>query len=156
MKKKRSWQAKLHQQRDLPKVVEIGEKMSTRWGRGTCAIPSPAEVDEAMKMVPCGKVTTINHIRHYIAGKHGATIGCPMTTGIFAWIAAHAAAEALEEGKTAITPFWRTLKNDGALNEKYPGGQESQKARLEAEGHQVIVKGKRWLVKDFILSIYGT
>ncbi len=50
-----------------------------------------------------------------------------------------------------ITPYWRTLKTGGILNEKYPGGLKNLKKRLEAEGHTVIQKGrsKHFLVKDF-------
>ena len=47
-----------------------------------------------MKKVRRGKLTTIDAIRRALAAKHGVTIACPMTTGIFAWIAAHAANEA--------------------------------------------------------------
>lgn len=47
------------------------------------------------------------------------------------------------------TPYWRTLKKDGELNEKYPEGIDGQKFRLEMEGHTVIQKGKRYFVKDF-------
>ena len=64
-------------------------------------------------------------------------------------IAAHAAEEALAAGKKRVTPFWRTLKVGGELNAKYPGGIEGLKARLEAEGHQIVPKGKRWFVKGF-------
>jgi len=67
-----------------------------------------------------------------------------MTTGIFAWVAAHAAAEAAAQGKQDITPYWRTLKSGGQLNEKYPGGLEAQAARLREEGHPIEPgKGKR-------------
>jgi alkylated DNA nucleotide flippase Atl1 len=47
------------------------------------------------------------------------------------------------------TPYWRTLKNNGELNKKYPGGAENQKKLLEKEGHVIINKGKRIFVKDF-------
>ena len=50
------------------------------------------------------------------------------------------------------TPYWRTLKAGGELNEKYPGGAAAQKAKLEAEGHTVIEKGRtniRYFVKDY-------
>ena len=60
-----------------------------------------------------------------------------MTTGMFALIAARAAEEAIAEGKGDITPYWRTLKSGGELNEKYPGGVEAQAARLRAEGHTI-------------------
>ncbi len=64
-------------------------------------------------------------------------------------IAARAAHEAMEEGKKRITPYWRTLKSGGEVNPKYPGGIEDQKARLEAEGHKVIQRGRTYLVKDY-------
>jgi len=55
------------------------------------------------------------------------------------------------EGKKDITPYWRTLKSKGELNEKFPGGVEAQAARLQAEGHTIEPgKGKKPpKVKDF-------
>lgn len=143
-KPRRSWQEKLADNKGLPKVQEITDKMSKRWGTGTVVIPAPKEVDEIMRKVPEGKLITINEIRAILAQKHGATIGCPITTGIFAWIAANAAAEAATEGKQDISPYWRTLKSGGQLNEKYPGGAEAQAARLREEGHTIEAgKGKK-------------
>ena len=150
-KAKKSWQEKLADDKGLPKVSEITGKMSTRWGTGTVVIPAPREVDEIMKKVPEGKLITISEIRAILAKKHGASIGCPLTTGIFAWVAAHAAEEAAAEGKKDVTPYWRTLKSSGELNIKYPGGVETQAARLKKEGHTVEPgKGKKPpRVKDF-------
>jgi len=132
-------------------ALKITDKMSKRWGTGTVVVPAPKEVDEIMRKVPAGKVTTINEIRAKLAQEHGATIGCPMTTGIFAWIAANAANEVAEEGKRDVTPYWRTLKSGGQLNGKYPGGVEAQTACLEKEGHVIEPgKGKKLpKVKDF-------
>jgi len=125
--------------------------MSKRWGTGTIVIPAPREVDEIMKQVPKGKLITVSEIRALLAKKHGATIGCPLTTGIFANIAAHAAEEAAAEGEKNITPYWRTLKSGGELNEKFPGGVEAQAAHLREEGHTIEPgKGKKPpKVKDF-------
>ncbi|MFQ5865634.1 MAG: hypothetical protein ACE5IW_10430 [bacterium] len=148
-KPRKPWQEKLADSKDLPKVEKITEKMSKRWGTGTVVIPAPKEVDEIMKKVPEGKLITINQIRATLAQKHNATIGCPITTGIFAWIAANAAEEAAIEGKKNITPYWRTLKTGGVINEKYPGRVEAQKKLLEKEGHEVIQKGKKYVVFDF-------
>lgn len=150
-KTRKSWREKLADDKGLPKVVEINGKMSKRWGTGTVVIPAPLEVDEIMRKIPKGKLTTINQIRAALAEKHGATIGCPITTGIFAWIAAHAADEASAEGEENITPYWRTLKSGGELNEKYPGGAGAQAARLREEGHTIESgKGKKPpKVKDF-------
>ena len=150
-KARKSWREKLADSKDLPKVVEINDKMSKRWGTGTVVIPAPREVDEIMKTVPRGKVVTVNRIRALLAQKHGASIGCPITTGIFAWVAAHAAEEAAAEGEKDITPYWRTIKSDGSLNPKFPGGLEAQAAHLREEGH-IIEEGKGKKpprVKDF-------
>jgi alkylated DNA nucleotide flippase Atl1 len=153
MAKKTSWREKLAQSRDLPKVEEITDKMTQRWGSGTVVIPAPMEVDEMMRRVPAGRLTTIKDIRAALAAKHNATIGCPLTTGIFAWVAAHAAEEAGREGEEHITPYWRTLKDGGVINEKYPGGAEGQKTLLEKEGHQVTQKGKRNVVIGYEKSL---
>ena len=149
MRRKKSWQEKLADNKGLPKVTRIDERMSQRWGSGTLVIPAPLEVDALMRKVPKGKLTTINQLRSALAERHGATIACPITTGIFAWIAAHAAAEAHDEGKKRITPYWRTLKADGELNPKYPGGIEHLTELLSEEGHRVVRKGKRYFVNDF-------
>jgi len=148
-RKKRTWREKLADSKNLPKVAEIDCTKSKRWGEGTFVIPAPLEVDAAMKKVRRGRLTTIDAIRAALAKKHGTTIACPLTTGIFAWIAAHAADEAEAEGRARITPYWRTLKSGGELNPKYPGGIKNLRARLVAEGHRVVKKGRRHFVADF-------
>lgn len=148
-KAKKSWTEKLHNAHGLPKVEKITGKTSKRWGKGTVAIPAPIEVDALIRKVPKGKVTTINEIRRAIAKKHKATIGCPITCGIFAWISAWAAEEQKTQGKKNITPWWRTLKSDGSLNEKYPGPIVLQKKLLEQEGQTIIKKGKKYLVANY-------
>jgi hypothetical protein len=153
MAKKKTWREKLADAKELPKVVKITGKMSKRWGKGTVVIPAPAEVDAIMKNVPAGRLITIDGIRERIARKHGATIACPITTGIFAWIAAHAAAEAAQEGAADITPYWRTLKANGELNPKYPGGVAGLQKLLEAEGQTVVTRGKRVFVADYVQSL---
>ena len=74
-KLRKSWREKLAEDKDLPRVVEITENMSQRWGTGTVCIPAPREVDEIMRMAPRGKLITINQIREAVAKRHGATIG---------------------------------------------------------------------------------
>lgn len=148
MKPRKSWRDKLADDKDLPKVGPVIGKTTTKWGTGLMVIPAPREVDAVMKRVPKGRVTTINEVRAALARRHGADFGCPITTGIFAWIAAHAAEEAAAEGRKRITPYWRTLKTGGQLNEKYPGGVAVLKRRLEAEGHRVVKKGRRHVVAE--------
>ena len=120
-----------------------------RMGQGKMLIPSPVEVNAVMKKVHKGRLITIDLVGKFLAAKHGVRATCPMTTGIFAWIAANAAEEAREKGRKRITPYWRTLKTGGELNAKYPGGVENLKAKLENEGHSIEQRGKRFFVSDF-------
>ncbi len=60
-----------------------------------------------------------------------------------------------EAPELANVPYWRTLKNDGFLNEKYPGGQEAHKTRLEAEGIGVRARGKKYQVVDWEKHLFS-
>ena len=78
VKSKETWREKLGStamRQSLPRVVEVNEKMSKKWGEGTCVIPSPVEVDALMKSVPVGKLITINQIRAFMATKYKASFG---------------------------------------------------------------------------------
>lgn len=151
---KKSWKEKLSDSKGLPKTGVIEGKMTRRWGEGTMVIPAPLEVDAVMRKIPKGKLITINEIRGVLAAKHRVDVGCPITTGIFAWIAAHAAEEDAAAGKKRITPYWRTLKANGELNQKYPGGVDGLSRKLREEGHRIVQKGRRYFVSDFQSSIF--
>jgi len=150
---KKTWREKLADDKDLPKVVKLEGHAAQRWGGETIAIPAPREVDALMRKVPRGKLATTNELRAAVARQHDAAVGCPVTTGIFAWMAAHAADEASSQGEADITPYWRILKMKGELNQKFPGGIPALTARLQAEGHVVIQRGKRYFVQDFEQSL---
>ncbi len=149
MAHKKSWTEKLHQSKDLPKIVQITGKMARSWGKGSCVVPAPMEVDHLMRQVKRGRVITSHELRTALAAYHEADLACPLTTGIFGWIAAHAAVEVEEQGERRPTPWWRTLKAGGELNPKYPGGLERQRALLESEGHSVTARGKRLFVEGY-------
>lgn len=149
MKIRKSWAEKLADDKGLPKVGRVEGKMSKRFGTGLMVIPAPREVDALMRQVPKGRVTTINELRANLARRHKADFACPITTGIFSWIAANAAAEAAAAGRKRITPYWRTLKVGGELNPKYPGGIPEVARRLVAEGHTIKHRGPRAFVVEF-------
>jgi len=107
------------------------------------------EVVQMMKKVLTVNLITIVEICKKIAKKHKVKACCSLTTGIFITIAANASEEAAEQGKDLGIPYWRTLKADGSLNEKYPGGSGAQKEKLEDEGFKVIQKGKRYFVQNY-------
>jgi len=145
--KRKTWREKLVDNKGFPKVIDAAT--SKRGGTGTFVIPAPLEVDELMRHVPKGKLITIEKLRETLARKHGATTACPITTGIFSWIAAYAAVEAAAGSVKDTTPYWRTLKSKGELNPKYPGGIPALKRKLSGEGHKIVQKGKRFFVADF-------
>jgi alkylated DNA nucleotide flippase Atl1 len=146
---RKSFRQKLADSKDLPRLEAIPPQLAVRWGvTGTMVIPAPREVDEVMRRVPRGQLITVNQIRAALARKHGVDTACPITTGIFASIAARAAGEDEAEGRRRVAPYWRTLKGSGELNPKYPGGLAEQKKRLRAEGHEIVTRGKRAFVAE--------
>ena len=146
---KKDFNAVLHDSKDMPKFRTITDQASIeKYGGDRMYFAPPIDYDRVMRQVPEGKVITVGEIRDYFAKVSGADFTEPITAGIFVSIAAWASAPR-EEDKT---PYWRTLKANGELNEKYPGGVKSQKSKLEAEGHTVITRGRtniRYYVKDY-------
>jgi alkylated DNA nucleotide flippase Atl1 len=110
---------------------------------------NPSEVMAIMKRVPKGRLITIVEICRQIARNHDVKGCCSLTTGIFIMTAANAVEEARRQGEPLDIPYWRTLKADGFLNEKYPGGQEAHKRLREGENFQVIARGKKYQVVDY-------
>ena len=151
----KTWRERLAGYKNLPLVKPIPLPMQARHGQGSIVIPSPQEVDAIMHKIPPTRLVTIFQISDQLAYQHGTTIGCTVTTGIFANMAARAAGEDEADGKRA-TPYWRCLKNNGELNAKYPGGISALMSRLEAEGHTVVQKGKRFVVQDFEKQLVST
>lgn len=150
--RKKTWQEKLEDRKDFPKILELKSnfpcyralrKMGAEEGDSVVLAP-PSDVDAIMREVPEGRLITLKQICEELAEKHGAQYCCTLTTGIFITIAANAAEET-----NGDNPYWRTLKNDGELNKKFPGGLERQRQLLEREGHTVISRGKRLFVDGY-------
>lgn len=155
--KKKSWQEKLADKKNLPKVLKLQKtfpcynavhKMGAEAGDEVVLV-NPSEVVAIMKQVPKGKLITLAEICKSLAKKHQVKGCCSLTTGIFTMTAANAAEEAASQGTALDIPYWRTLKIDGYLNEKYPGGVLAHKKLLEQEDFTVLSKGKKYFVKDF-------
>ena len=154
MKTRTTWREKLEKEQE-PKIVDIPPKMAKRFGTGKMLIPRPLDVDALIRKVKKGKLVTQAQIRERLAKDFHADCACPITTGIFIRIAAEAAEEDRRGGKRQITPYWRVIKPDGSLNEKFPGGPKAQAASLRKEGHRIQPgKGKKPpRVKDFEKSL---
>ncbi len=137
---KKDFNAMLHDQKDMPKFQTITDKASIeKYGGDRMYFAPPIDYDTIMKMIPSGKVITVGKIREHFAKKSGADFTEPITAGVFVSIAAWASHQRTDDK----TPYWRTLKANGELNEKYPGGAMAQKEKLEAEGHTIIQKGRK-------------
>lgn len=151
---KKDFNAMLRDSKDMPKIQIITDQKSIeKYGGDRMYFAPPMDYDAAMRRVPCGKLTTVGDIRAWFAEQSGADFTEPITAGIFVSIAAWASYQRGEDE----TPWWRTLKANGELNPKYPGGAEAQKEKLEAEGHTVIRKGRtniKYVVKDYEKALY--
>ena len=124
------------------------KKSIEKYGGNKMYFAPPIDYDKVMKQIPCGRVITVGKIREHLAKLNGADFTEPITAGIFVSIAAWASYQRSNDE----TPYWRTLKANGELNEKYPGGVEAQKEKLEAEGHTILQKGRKnikYFVKDY-------
>lgn len=151
---KKDFNAMLHDNKDMPKFKTITDKASIeKYGGNRMYFAPPIDYDIVMKKVPLGKVITVGEIREHFAKQSGADFTEPITAGVFVSIAAWASYQRSDNE----TPYWRTLKANGELNEKYPGGALAQKEKLEKEGHIIIQKGRkniRYYVKDYENALF--
>ena len=128
---RKDFNAMLHDSKDMPKLqIVTDEKTIAKYGGNRMYFAPPLDYDRVMKRIP------------------------PITAGIFVSIAAWASYQRDHDK----TPYWRTLKAKGELNPKYPGGVEAQRAKLEAEGHTIVCRGRknlRYYVQDYEKALYN-
>ena len=151
---KKDFNAMLQNSKDMPKIQIITDKKSIKkYGGNRMFFAPPLDYDCVMRRIPYGKLITVGDIRAHFARENQADFTDPITAGIFVSICAWASFQrTIDE-----TPYWRTLKTNGELNPKYPGGAEAQRAKLETEGHTVVTKGRtniRYFVKDYEKTLY--
>lgn len=150
----KDFNAMLRESKGMPKLqIVTDQKTIQKYGGSRMYFAPPLAYDQAMKQIPWGKVTTVGELRRHFAALGGGDFTDPITAGIFVSIAAWAS----HQRQTDETPYWRTLKADGELNPKYPGGIEAQRAKLEAEGHTILAKGRkniRYFVQDYEQALF--
>lgn len=151
---KKDFNAMLRRDNGMPRIQTVTDEAAIRtYGGSRMLLAPPLAYDALMRRVPAGKLTTVGELRAHLARESGADFTDPMTAGIFVSIAAWASHQRSEDK----IPYWRTLKAGGELNPKYPGGVEAQRARLEAEGHTVVQRGRknlRYYVQDYEKALY--
>ncbi len=151
---KKDFNAMLREDKGMPRVQVVTDPATIqKYGGERMYFAPPMDYDRVMKQVPEGRVITVGIIRAHFARQNGADFTEPITAGVFVPIAAWAS----EQRGTDKTPWWRTLKTNGELNPKYPGGVEEQRKRLEAEGLEVVCRGRknlRYYVKDYKAALW--
>ena len=151
----KDFNAMLHRETDMPRIQIVTDEATIRkYGGERMFFAPPLAYDAAMRRVPFGRVITVGDIRAHFARENGADFTDPITAGIFVSIAAWAS----NQRATDETPWWRTLKANGELNPKYPGGAEAQARLLEAEGHRIVRRGRtniRYYVEDYERALFS-
>jgi hypothetical protein len=130
----KSWKQKL----DGGKPAHV-EVLSKRFGGAPegakMLVATPRLVDDYMRAVPRGEQRTVALMRSELAAAHGADVSCPISTSIFARIAAEAALEETTMGVALddVTPFWRVIEEDGTVAKKLSCGSDFIRSRRAAE-----------------------
>lgn len=162
---KKTWFEKMQDKPGYPKVLNLEKgfpcynavhSMGADEG-DPVVIVNPSEVIPLMASVPEGKLVTIIEICKHIALKHQVKGCCSLVTGIHIMTIANAVEESRANGThpgLVAIPWWRTVKSDGYLNEKFPGGQDAHKTRLESEGILLKARGNKWQVAELAQHLY--
>ncbi len=156
----KTWQEKMVDKKAYPKKLKIEKGFpcyNALHAIGVNAhdeivITNASDVKKIMETVPKGKIITLEQICKSLGKKYKVIAACSLVAGIHTMTVANAVEEAKAEGKKDVTPWWRTVKNQGELNHKFPGGVEAQKKLLEKEGYKFTIKGKKnikYFIKDY-------
>jgi hypothetical protein len=121
----------------LPKLRPDARPKIVPDRRGRMLVPTPMLVALEVRKVPKGRLITTTQLRDRLARASHADLTCPMTTGIFLNIVAGAAEEAIGAGQRPVAPYWRVVRPDGSLSEKFPIRTGAQAAHLRREGHRL-------------------
>ncbi len=119
----KSWAEKL--QGGQP--AHISRMTKAMWGlkRGDkLFIATPKMVFDYMRSIRKGSTRTMGQMRASFAEAHGADGTCPMTSSIFARIAAEAALADVAAGAPVekVTPFWRLIDEKSPIARKLSCG----------------------------------
>ena len=142
MMKKKSWREKLNEVEE--KIHEITPDWEEKLGKGKILIPNARDIERLIRETKKGELLTNDVIRDELAKEKNVQVTAAIPTGVYLKYVALAAEEEKEMGKTEVTPYWRVLKPDGAVNIKFPISVQKLTELLELEGHQIeFSKGKK-------------
>lgn len=134
--KRKTWKEKLATTSDGPKVERLDKKFADIPEGATMLVATPAIVDAYIRHIPRGMHTSLLQMRKDLAVEYNAEYTCPLTSGIFLRIAAEAAWEEYNAGRSLkqITPFWRMIDKKAPVCKKLTFGTDFIKEQRENEG----------------------
>jgi len=131
---RKTWREKMNPDAKM-KLIRLEKKYMGAEPGAKMLVATPEIVRDYISSIPRGQTRTAKQIRDDLARSHKAQITCPTSTGIFVRIAAEAALEELNEGKSIkkITPFWRAVDPDSPAAQKLTCGPDFVRARRKEE-----------------------
>jgi hypothetical protein len=129
------------------RVETLATAKGPQFPAGRMLISSPRDIEAVIERIPSGRVLRVSDLRLSLAKSHKADYTCPLTTGIFVRVAAEAADEERAVGLPGI-PYWRLVRDDGSMFDKFPGGAPAQIQRLQSEGVEIFFVSKRAVIAD--------
>ena len=142
MVKKKTLREKINEFEE--KIHVITPEWEKRLGKGKILIPSAIDIERIINTTQKGELLTNDIIREKLAKEKKVQVTAAIPTGIYLKYIALASEEEMLVKKNKVTPYWRVLKPNGAINIKFPGAAERQIALLESEGHSIEQgKGKK-------------
>jgi hypothetical protein len=132
---KKTWREKVNEVEE--KIHEITPEWEEKLGKGKILIPNALDIERLINETRKGELLTNDLIREKLAREKNVQVTAAIPTGVYLkYVALAAEEERLVKGDK-VTPYWRVLKAEGAINIKFPGAAESQIERLESEGHEI-------------------
>ena len=118
----------------MPKfnIVNIPVKMEKFYGKGKMLHPSIDDVEALLKMVPKGKITTIEALAKRLAQNFGTDVTCPMRTGN---AIKKISDRYVDENFDEQIPFWRVIRSNQQLIKSK--NYERSAAQIETEGFEL-------------------
>ncbi len=142
MSKKKTWREKVAAVEE--KIHVITPEWEEKLGKGNILIPNAVDIERLINKTKKGELLTNDSIREVLATEKKVLLTAAIPTGVYLKYIALASEEESGNNKETVTPYWRVLKPDGAINIKFPGGEEKQVALLQSEGHLIEMgKGKK-------------
>lgn len=132
---KKTWREKLNGFEE--KIHDITPEWEAKLGKGKILIPSALDIERLINTTKKGELLTNDIIREQLAREKKVQVTAAIPTGVYLKYIALAAEEERALKKDQVTPYWRVLRPEGAINIKNPGGAALQTKLLEAEGHAI-------------------